>query len=516
MNSPEYFISWGSERHVPLRRFETLQSARRDLIRYYREVFETAQTFTQHFSKQPLNSYEMERSLRKNMGCGPSCLDEDASSTSICWLDIVRHGEFQQQSDGCYHCYIQGKVFVHDEQLHNRVDFCRSHALHISNSGPSDADIERESKATLDIFTDISNELSDISNYKKGLVDLQREVGIRHSAVQLLRRPVIISPKPTNSPQYLTPLEPDTAGPIGRTRASIPAEAGASSDSSGSENGSDDDRDEDSSEDESGDEDAEEDGPEDKGLHDKGTEDGSSKNDTSQQSNNNSDNGGNAPPDDAIVVPPSLLFSRTPSSMSLIAEEENFISTGHASLPGENGNAISVNNAPSNDSSRTSSLTVNENDTPMDHVSLKEGPQVDTHLSPQKGPKRGGRNTLKSKGPKRDGRNTLKSKGPSRRAAKRRRLSDVSETQEELPETGRKSTSQERSIGVAWMKANLHRGWSGKALAEEYFIEFGRTRQYGTLKSWMDKDKAQAESYIVVLKVPIPFLQEALLNDDSS
>lgn len=357
----------------------------------------------------------------------------------------------------------------------------------------------------MSVLTPSQNFASDILTRTdtKGLVDLQREVGIRHSEVQLLRRPVIISPKPTNSPQYLTPLEPDTAGPTGRTHASIPAEAGASSDSSGSENGSDDDRDEDSSEDESGDEDAEEDGPEDKGLHDKGTEDGSSKNDTSQQSNNNSDNGGNAPPDDAIVVPPSLLFSRTPSSMSLIAEEENVISTGHASLPGENGNAVSVNNAPSNYSSRTSSLTVNENDTPMDHVSLKEGPQVDTHLSPQKGPKRGGRNTLKSK-------------GPSRRAAKRRRLSNVSETQEELPETGRKSTSQERSIGVAWMKANLHRGWSGKALAEEYFIEFGRTRQYGTLKSWMDKDKAQAESYIVVLKVPIPFLQEALLNDDSS
>lgn len=163
MDSPEYFISWGSKGHVPLRTFEALRAGRHDLVQNYKEVLETAQTFTQHFSEEPLKTYVMDWSLRTNMGCNPSCLDGVANRTSICWLDIVHRGTFQQQSDGCYHCSIQGKVFVHDEELRDRVDFCRTYAPQISNSSPSYTDVEREAETSARILADISSELSDIS-----------------------------------------------------------------------------------------------------------------------------------------------------------------------------------------------------------------------------------------------------------------------------------------------------------------------------------------------------------------
>lgn len=182
MDSPEYFISWGSERYVPLQRFEDLQPPRHDLIRYYGEVFDTAQTFTQHFSKRPLKSYDIERSLSKNMGRDPSCWNEDANSASISWLDIVRHGDFEQQSDGSYHCSIQGRVLEFDPQSHDRVEFCRSHAVQISNSGPSHEEVKREARTTLRILTDISGELSDFPrcSYLPPIHDLMKQQSNRN------------------------------------------------------------------------------------------------------------------------------------------------------------------------------------------------------------------------------------------------------------------------------------------------------------------------------------------------
>lgn len=519
MDNPEYFISWGSERHVPLRRFEDLQPNRHDLVRYYGEVLETAQTFTQHFSKQPLKSYDMERSLRKNMGCDPSCLDEDENSTSICWLDIVRHGDFQQQNDGCYHCFIQGKVFVHDQELHNRVDFCRSHALQISNSGPSYADVEREAEATKEILTDISKELRDVlkcayfsstqescasgnltGTDTKGLGKLQRALKIRDSNLQSLRGPTVISPTTTSPPQCLTPHEPDTTVSVERLRASSSAQ------SSGSETTSDDDHDkpmamgcssssEDSSEDES----------EDEATEDKGTGDDSSKNDTSQLRNNNSDNGGSAAPDNAMVVSLNPLSSRTLSSRSLMAEE-NIISTGHASLLGDIGDAVSVNTASSRNSSSVSSPTENENRVAMDLVSSQNAPQMDTHLPLPKSPIRQGSNTL-----------IESEEGPSPRAAKRRRYIGASRAQKKVPMPGRKSSPQERSNSVAWLKAHSDKRWTQGRFELEYCLKFGRKRAFKTLTDWMDKENSQEESsHIVVLKVPIPCLHEASLNDNSS
>ncbi|CAI7647269.1 unnamed protein product [Penicillium glandicola] len=494
----------------------------------------------------------MERSLRKNMGYDPLCLDEDANSTSICWLDIVRHGDFQQQSDGCYHCSIQGKVFIHDQQLHNRVEFCRSHAPDISNAGPSHADVKREVGTTLEILTDISDELGDLSKYTKSLAKLERALKIRLSKLQCLLKPTRISPIPTSPAQYLTPNEPDAAISVERPRASSTAQSisssgsGSSSESSESETTSDDDGDgsmamsmdsssEDSSEDESGDENAEDtpqndESPNDKGLDDKGAEDNipennapegngpdknvsedkatrdhSSKNVGGHQKSNNSDNGGNGAPDDAIVVPLNPLSSTTSYSTSLIVDDENVISAGHASLPGDIEKAASANPMSSKVPSSMSSPTENRNDVSMDPISSPKSPRVHRHLPLPKSPMRDEYITL------------LGSESPSPRPSKRQKFIDLPELQKESPKPSKKASLQERLIGAAWMKTHFDEEWNQRRFAEEYRIKFGHKRGYLTLKKWMDdEEKSQAESYIVVLKVPIPFLHEALLNDSSS
>ncbi|KAJ5958873.1 uncharacterized protein N7479_006023 [Penicillium vulpinum] len=568
MDSPEYFISWGSEKYIPIRRFEDLQPDRHDLLRSYEEAIETGQTFTQYFSNQPLESYEMDRSLRKNMGCDPSPLDENANTISVCWLDIVRQGDLQQQGDGCYHCSIQGKVFVFDQQLHDRVEFCRSHALQISHSGPSYEDVEREVETTMGIWTDISKQITDSLKFMKGLKKLQLAVKIRLNELQSLPGHTIISPTPTSPAHYLTLYEPDTAVPVERLRQASPAQSESSgdsssnSDSSESENASD------------NDEALENEGPENKGsaeetlageaLEDKGSEDkvaedealagkapagkasagkapvgrapddktpeekapgdkisadkgaadkrpegkgtgdNSSKQDTRQQRNHNSNNGRNLAPDDDMVIPLKPLSSRTSTSTPLIPEDENGISTDHASLPQDTGKAVSVNPAPSKGSSSISSSKEKQNSVPMDSASSQQNPPVDTHLSVLQSPIRNKHNIL------------IESEGPSFRAVKRRKLAmNIPKVQKEPP-IGRKSKFQERVIAAAWMRANLHEGWTHEIFETEYFLKFGYSRAYQTLKKWMNGENSQAESHVVVLKVPAPCSHEAVSSDNSS
>ncbi|KAJ5237672.1 hypothetical protein N7489_007763 [Penicillium chrysogenum] len=504
MDSLEYFISWGSERYVPLQRFEDLQPPRHDLIRYYGEVLDTAQTFTQHFSKRPLKSYDIERSLSKNMGRDPSCWNEDANSASISWLDIVRHGDFEQQSDGSYHCSIQGRVLEFDPQSHDRVEFCRSHAVQISNSGPSHEEVKREARTTLRILTDISGELSDFPRYKRSLENLERALKIRMSELQSILDSMAVSPTSTSPPaQYLTPREPDTAVGSERPRASSPAQSCSSSGSSGSETTSDDDckrsmdsSSEDSSEDdESEDENAEE-SPEDNGAEDedldgmvreeKRTEDGSSKNGSSQQRNNNSDIGGNVAQDDDTVGT---------SPMPLTGEHKNALSAPHISPPGH-GKARSASAVSLRDFSPSSLPPKTENDVEMNRTSQKDL-ALGMHKSPPKRLRKGC-NT-------RAGNN----RQPNAHACKRRKSTDVSESQK-----NRKSNCQERSVAVAWMKAHAHEGWNESERARAYESTFGIKRTTTTLKHWMDDPKNSQESRIVELKVPSPRLREILSNDD--
>ncbi|KAF4763026.1 hypothetical protein HAV15_000542 [Penicillium sp. str.  len=509
MDSPKYFISWGSERKALLGRFEPLRSYRHDLVRSYREVLNTAQTFTQHFSKQPLKSYDMERSLSKNMGCDPSAWNKDANSTSICWLDIVRHGDFQQQPDGCYYCFIQGRVLEFNHELHDRVEFCRSHALQISNSGPSRADVEREAEITLEILTDISDELKDLSRCPylpltnkldasmnltetdtRSLAKLKQTVKIRHSELQSLLDPIIIG-------------------------------------SSGAESASDDDSEEgsdsssgDSSEDDEIDDENEGRVPEDKVPEDEdlgnmvseenGTRDDSCKNVCSQQSNSNSGNGGNATPAGDRVVPLNPLPLGTSSSTSLPEEGENVISKSHISLPVGTEKAVSVN--PSRHLSPIYLPTESEN-IPTDHMSPKNGPELDMRLSPPKGPPRDGHKT------------PFESENPPSRAYKRRRFIlpyyRQKRVQKRVQKPDRASTHEERLIAVAWMKANSNKNWNQVTLARNYRIDFGdrfgHTRSYATLKRWMDDEKnSQLDSHVVVLKVPTMSLHGALSNGNST
>ncbi|KAJ6186150.1 hypothetical protein N7519_007451 [Penicillium mononematosum] len=506
MDSPEYFISWGSERYVPLQRFKDLQPPRHDLVRHYGDVLNTAQTFTQHFSREPLKSYDIERSLSKNMGRDPSCWNEDANSASISWLDIVRHGDFEQQSDGSYHCSIQGRVLEFDPQSHDRVEFCRSHAVQISNSGPSHEEVKREAETTLRILTDISGELSDFHRYKGSLENLERALKIRLSELQSILDRMTISPTPTSPPaQYLTPREPDIAVGSERLRASSPAQSCSSSGSSGSETTSDNDckrsmdsssedsSEDDESEDENTDESPEDNGAEDEDLDDtiqeeKGIEDGSSKNGSSGQRNNDSNIGGNAAQDGDTVGT---------SSMPLTGEDKNALPTSRISLPGDTGKASSVSSVLMNDLSPSSLPLKSENDVKMDRVSSRQDLALGMHESPPKRLRKGCNTRIGND-----------SEPPHAHACKRRKSTNVSELQK-----NRKSNCQERLVAVAWMKAHAHEGWNESERARAYESNFGIKRTTTTLKHWMDDPKNSQESRIVELKVPSPRLREILSND---
>lgn len=517
MDSPKYFISWGSERKALIGRFEPLRSYRHDLVRSYREVLKTAQTFTQHFSKQPLKSYDMERSLSKNMGCDPSAWNKDANSTSICWLDIVRHGDFQQQPDGCYYCFIQGRVLEFNHELHDRVEFCRSHAIQISNSGPSRADVEREAEITLEILTDISDELKDLSRCPylpltnkldasmnltetdtRSLAKLKQAVKIRHSELQSLLDPIIIGSSGAES------------------TSDDDSEEG--SDSSSGDSSEDDEIDDENQgrvpEDKAAEDKAAEDKvPEDEDLGDmvsgeNGTRDDNCNDVCSHQSNSNSGNGGNATPAGDRVVPLNPSPLRTSSSTSLPGEGENVISTSHISLPCDTERAVSVNPIPSRDLS-TVYLPTESETIPTDHISPKNETELDMHLSLPKSPPPDGHKT------------PFESENPRPRASKRQRFILPYYRPKRIQKPGRTSTHQERLIAAAWMKANSNKNWRQVTFERNYRIDFGdrfgHTRSYATLKRWMDdEENSQVDSHVVVLKVPTMRPHDALSNGNST
>lgn len=500
MESPKYFISWGSERGALLGRFEPLRSYRHDLVRSYREALKTAQTFTQYFSEQPLKSYDLERSLSKNMGCDPSAWNQDANTISICWLDIVRHGDFQKQPDGCYYCFIQGRALKFNHELRDRVEFCRSHAPQISNSGPSRADVEREAEITLEVLTDISDELKDflrcqylplINNLDasmnltetdtKSLAKLKRAVKIRHNELQSLLDPIIIGSSGAES-------DSDDDNEEG-------------SDSSSGDSSEDDEMDDENKDRVPEDKVPEDKVPEDKVSGENGTRDDSYKNVCSQQSNSNSGNGGNATPAGDRVVPLNPLPLGTSSSTSLLGEGENVISTSHIPLPGDTEKAISVNSAPSRDLS-TINLPTESETIPTDHMSPKNGPELDMH-------------------PRHRRKTPFESENPPPRASKRQRFILPYYRPKRVRKPDRSSTHEERMIAVAWMKANSNKNWNQVTLARNYSIEFGdrfgHTRSYATLKRWMDNEEnSQVDSNVVVLKVPHMRLHGALPNGIST
>ncbi|KAL2696200.1 hypothetical protein AAEP93_002614 [Penicillium crustosum] len=541
MESPKYFISWGSERGALLGRFEPLRSYRHDLVRSYREALKTAQTFTQYFSEQPLKSYDLERSLSKNMGCDPSAWNQDANTISICWLDIVRHGDFQKQPDGCYYCFIQGRALKFNHELRDRVEFCRSHAPQISNSGPSRADVEREAEITLEVLTDISDELKDFLRYTKSLAKLKRAVKIRHNELQSLLDPIIIGSSGAESdsdddneegsdsssgdsseddemddenkdrvpedkvPEDKVPEDkvPEDKVPEDKVPEDKVPEDKVPEDKVPEDKVPEDKVPEDKVPEDKVPEDKvpEDKVPEDKVSGENGTRDDSYKNVCSQQSNSNSGNGGNATPAGDRVVPLNPLPLGTSSSTSLLGEGENVISTSHIPLPGDTEKAISVNSAPSRDLS-TINLPTESETIPTDHMSPKNGPELDMH-------------------PRHRRKTPFESENPPPRASKRQRFILPYYRPKRVRKPDRSSTHEERMIAVAWMKANSNKNWNQVTLARNYSIEFGdrfgHTRSYATLKRWMDNEEnSQVDSNVVVLKVPHMRLHGALPNGIST
>jgi hypothetical protein len=238
-----------------------------------------------------------------------------------------------------------------------------------------------------------------------------------------------------------------------------------------------------------------------------GIRDDSCQNVSSQQSNNNSDNGGNAATAGDRVVPLDPFPLRTASSTSLAGEGENVISTSHIPLPGDTEKAVSVNPVPSRDLLPIYLPTERENIL-TDHMFSKD-PKLDMHLSLPKRPPRDGRKT------------PFKSENSPPQVSKRRRSVIPSDQQKKIQKSDRKSTRQERLTAVAWMKANSNKNWNQVTFARKYRIKFGHkfshTRRYATLKRWMDdEENSQADSHIVVLKVPTMRLREESSNGNSA
>jgi hypothetical protein len=130
----------------------------------YQAVLDNDETFTQYFSDEPLESYTIESRLRETLGIRPPSSSDSESSRdkndpSISWVNIFRHGSFEKQSDGSYHCYDQGNLVKIDESLHKSILLNRCFLPATSYLWPSPADAERESEVTLAIEADILDEI---------------------------------------------------------------------------------------------------------------------------------------------------------------------------------------------------------------------------------------------------------------------------------------------------------------------------------------------------------------------
>ncbi|KXG50198.1 uncharacterized protein PGRI_061650 [Penicillium griseofulvum] len=289
-----------------------------------------------------------------------------------------------------------------------------------------------------------------------------------------------------------------------------PSDSSLSSDSSGSETTSDADSDRsvamdldasprETSKDESEDDSTGDKSGEDEGTEDRVTGDDSSRNQTTQQRNNDSENGGNAAPDNNTGVRLTLASSTTPSSMPVIAEDENVISTGHTSSSREIGESTAMNSVPLQNPSSVSLPRENQNGAPMDSISSRNCHQAHTYHSHSKSP---------------TGDALARSEGPSSRRVKRRK------TQKKKPKSNRISTYDERSTAIAYMKTWIesHAGgkWTQVAFEKDYAAKFEPSRSFNTIRTWREeRENPQAKSHIVVLKIPVSCLREELSNDNS-
>lgn len=167
-NSPDHSINWGAYREgvlFQLPRFESLPRGGPALIQSYEAVVKRNETFTQYFSEEHLESYDIEANLREQLGIGPPCLSdpEDPESESediLSWVNIFRRGDFEKQPDGSYLCRFQGKVVKIDETVHKAIAIHRSLLPAFCPTWPSPADVDKEFQISLAIEADVSEELN--------------------------------------------------------------------------------------------------------------------------------------------------------------------------------------------------------------------------------------------------------------------------------------------------------------------------------------------------------------------
>ncbi|CAG8188414.1 unnamed protein product [Penicillium nalgiovense] len=242
---PNHPIKWGTYREgvrSQLQRFESLPQDGLALMQSYQAVLDNDETFTQYFSDKLLESYIIESRLRETLGIRPPSSSDSESSRdkndpSISWVNIFRHGSFEKQSDGSYHCYNQGNLVKIDESLHKSILLNRCFLPANSYLWPSPADAERESEVTLAIEADILDEIDRKIKYVEKLKRLQLALKKRRiKLLQGIQDPVKRSRTPqTPGLQYPTPRESlrPTVSVETHTRAR------SSSESSGISSGSD-------------------------------------------------------------------------------------------------------------------------------------------------------------------------------------------------------------------------------------------------------------------------------------
>ncbi|OQE87746.1 hypothetical protein PENNAL_c0019G00261 [Penicillium nalgiovense] len=242
---PNHPIKWGTYREgvrSQLQRFESLPQDGLALMQSYQAVLDNDETFTQYFSDKLLESYIIESRLRETLGIRPPSSSDSESSRdkndpSISWVNIFRHGSFEKQSDGSYHCYDQGNLVKIDESLHKSILLNRCFLPANSYLWPSPADAERESEVTLAIEADILDEIDRKIKYVEKLKRLQLALKKRRiKLLQGIQDPVKRSRTPqTPGLQYPTPRESlrPTVSVETHTRAR------SSSESSGISSGSD-------------------------------------------------------------------------------------------------------------------------------------------------------------------------------------------------------------------------------------------------------------------------------------
>ncbi|KGO62959.1 hypothetical protein PEX2_044820 [Penicillium expansum] len=237
---PNHPIKWGTYREgvrSQLQRFESLPQDGIALMQSYQAVLDNDETFTQYFSDEPLESYRIETRLRETLGIPPPSLSDSEKNPSISWVNIFRHGSFEKQTDGSYHCYDQGNLVQIDESLHKSILLNRCFLPANSYLWPSPADAERESEVTLAIEADVLDELDTKIKYVEKLKRLQLALKKRRFKLQGIRDPVKRSRTPqTPGSQYPTPnksYRPTISVEAHDTRAR------SSSESSGVSSGSD-------------------------------------------------------------------------------------------------------------------------------------------------------------------------------------------------------------------------------------------------------------------------------------